>query len=109
VVLITPLINLGSSQIEYQRAARRLGIPTALCVWSWDHLSSKALIRDAPDRVFVWNDVQRREALELHGLPADRDRGHRRAELRSVVQPAAVTDRAGLLRARRAARTIGRS
>jgi len=72
VVLITPLINLGSSQIEYQRAARRLGIPTALCVWSWDHLSSKALIRDAPDRVFVWNDVQRREALELHGLPANR-------------------------------------
>jgi hypothetical protein len=72
VVLITPLINLGSSQIEYQRAARRLGIPTALCVWSWDHLSSKALIRDAPDRVFVWNDVQRREALELHGLPASR-------------------------------------
>jgi hypothetical protein len=72
VVLITPLINLGSSQIEYQRAARRLGIPTALCVWSWDHLSSKALIRDAPDRVFVWNDVQRKEALELHGLPASR-------------------------------------
>jgi hypothetical protein len=28
-----PLINLGS-QIECQRAARRLGIPTALCVWS---------------------------------------------------------------------------
>jgi hypothetical protein len=72
VVLITPLINLGSSQIEYQRAARGLGIPNALCVWSWDHLSSKALIRDWPDRVFVWNDVQRQEALNLHGVPADR-------------------------------------
>jgi membrane protein YqaA with SNARE-associated domain len=72
VVLITPLINLGSSQIEYQRAARGLGIPNALCVWSWDHLSSKALIRDWPDRVFVWNDVQREEALHLHGVPADR-------------------------------------
>ena len=72
VVLITPLINLGSSQIEYQRAARRLGIPTALCVWSWDHLSSKALIRESPERVFVWNDVQRHEAMELHGLPSDR-------------------------------------
>ena len=71
-VLITPLINLGSSQIEYQRAARGLGIPNALCVWSWDHLSSKALIRDWPDRVFVWNDVQRQEALTLHGVPADR-------------------------------------
>jgi hypothetical protein len=72
IVLITPLINLGSSQIEYQRAARGLGIPCALCVWSWDHLSSKALIRDWPDRVFVWNDVQRQEALNLHGVPADR-------------------------------------
>jgi hypothetical protein len=71
-VLITPLINLGSSQIEYQRAARGLGIPNALCVWSWDHLSSKALIRDWPDRVFVWNDVQRQEALNLHGVPSDR-------------------------------------
>jgi len=71
-VLITPLINLGSSQIEYQRAARGLGIPNALCVWSWDHLSSKALIRDWPDRVFVWNDVQRREAIDLHGVPGDR-------------------------------------
>ena len=50
IVLITPLINLGSSQIEYQRAARGLRIPCALCVWSWDHLSSKALIRDWPDR-----------------------------------------------------------
>jgi hypothetical protein len=72
IVLITPLINLGSSQIEYQRAARGLGIPCALCVWSWDHLSSKALIRDWPDRVFVWNDVQRQEALNLHGVPDDR-------------------------------------
>jgi hypothetical protein len=70
VVLITPLIALGSSQIDYLRAARSLGIPTALCVWSWDHLSSKALIREQPDRVFVWNDTQRREARKLHGVPA---------------------------------------
>src|SRR5687767_2036412 len=35
VVLVTPLISLGSSQIDYLRAARSLGIPTALCVWSW--------------------------------------------------------------------------
>ena len=72
IVLLTPLIDLGSSQIEYQRAAHGLGIPHALCVWSWDHLSSKALIRDWPDRVFVWNEVQRREAIDLHGVPDDR-------------------------------------
>jgi hypothetical protein len=71
VVLITPLIALGSSQIDYLRAARSLRIPTALCVWSWDHLSSKALIREYPDRVFVWNDTQKGEATDLHRVPAD--------------------------------------
>jgi hypothetical protein len=72
VVLLTPLIDLGSSQIDYLRAAQALRIPTALAVWSWDHLSSKALVRDCPDRVFVWNGTQQREAVELHGIPSDR-------------------------------------
>ena len=72
VMLVTPLIDLGSSQIDYLRAARQLGVPTALCVWSWDHLSSKALIRECPERVFVWNDTQKREAIELHRVPASR-------------------------------------
>ena len=72
VMLVSPLIDLGSSQIDYIRAARGLRIPTALCVWSWDNLSSKALIREWPDRVFVWNETQRAEAVELHGLPGAR-------------------------------------
>jgi hypothetical protein len=72
IVLITPLIHLGSSQIDYLRAARALRRPTALCVWSWDHLSSKALIREPPDRVFVWNETQKREAMQLHGVSPDR-------------------------------------
>jgi hypothetical protein len=72
VLLITPLVDLGSQQIDFLRAARELGIPTGLCVWSWDHLSSKAYLREHPERVFVWNDTQRREAIESHGVPADR-------------------------------------
>jgi hypothetical protein len=72
VLLITPLVDLGSQQIDYLRAARLLGVPTALAVWSWDHLSSKAFLREYPDRVIVWNPTQRREALDVHGVPADR-------------------------------------
>ena len=72
VVLITPLIELGSPQLDYVRAARAHGIPSALCVWSWDHLSSKALIRVVPDAVIVWNDVQREEAERFHGIAPDR-------------------------------------
>jgi hypothetical protein len=71
-VLVTPLVDLGSQQIDYLRAARQLGIPCGLAVWSWDHLTSKALLREYPDRVFVWNDTQRREAVNEHGVPADR-------------------------------------
>ncbi|MGH7336622.1 MAG: hypothetical protein ACREI7_03510, partial [Myxococcota bacterium] len=71
-VLLTPLVHLGSPQVEVLRSARARGIATALCVGSWDHLSSKSVIRDAPDRVLLWNETQRREAQELHGIAAER-------------------------------------
>jgi hypothetical protein len=72
-LLVTPLIGLvPSSQLDLLRSAQARGIPTAVCVWSWDHLSSKAIIRDLPDRLFVWNDVQRAEATEMHGVPPER-------------------------------------
>ena len=47
-------------------------LPISVCVWSWDHLSSKAIIRDLPDRLFVWNGVQRQEATTMHGVPDER-------------------------------------
>jgi hypothetical protein len=73
VVLLTPLIGLvASPQLDYLQSAKALGCPTALCVWSWDHLSSKAILRNVPDRVFVWNDTQRGEALSLHRVAPER-------------------------------------
>jgi len=71
-VLVTPLIELGSPQFDYLQAARALGLRTALPVTSWDHLSSKALIRMEPDLVLVWNGVQKREAVAYHGMPSRR-------------------------------------
>jgi hypothetical protein len=71
-VLVAPLIDLGSYQHDVVRAGRRRGIPTAVCVGSWDHLSSKALIRDLPDVVYVWNDTQKQEAVTMHGVPPER-------------------------------------
>jgi hypothetical protein len=72
VLMVTPLITIGSPQLDHFAAARRLGVRTVLPVASWDHLSSKALLRAMPDRVVVWNDMQRAEAVGLHGVPADR-------------------------------------
>ena len=72
VVLATPVVNRASTQVEFLKSARRLGIPAATCVASWDNLTNKGLLKFAPERVFVWNEVQRREATELHGIPAER-------------------------------------
>ena len=68
-MLVTPLIELGSDQVEYIKAARALGIPCGLCVHSWDNLTNKGLIHAVPERVFVWNEAQRKEAVDLHAIP----------------------------------------
>lgn len=72
VVVLASLTYSRSQQLDVLKAARVLEIPVAAAIMSWDHLSSKALLHIVPDQVIVWNDVQKREAVEMHGLPADR-------------------------------------
>ena len=72
VLAVTPLIEPGAPQAEFVRAARARGIPAALCVASWDNLTNKGLIHGPVDLVTVWNDAMKREAVELHGIPAGR-------------------------------------
>jgi hypothetical protein len=72
LLLVTPLVELGSQQVDYVKCARRLGVRSALCVASWDNLTSKGLIRVIPDHVIVWNDSQKAEAVTLHGVAPDR-------------------------------------
>jgi len=72
VVLLTSLTFSRSFAMEQVKAAQTLGISTAAGIMSWDHLSSKALIHIQPDATIVWNDVQKREAIEMHDLPESR-------------------------------------
>ena len=72
VVLVSPLISQASPQTDVVKSARALGIPTMLCVASWDHLTTKGVIRVIPERIAVWNDVQRGEAVELHRVAPER-------------------------------------
>jgi hypothetical protein len=68
VVLITPMVELASEQLDYLKCAQALGIPTGVCVHSWDNLTNKGLIKLCPDMVAVWNEAQKMEAIELHGV-----------------------------------------
>jgi hypothetical protein len=71
VVLVSPLVGLGSAQADYLRAARSLGIPVVLPVASWDNLTNKGRLRDVPDGTIVWNTVQVEEAVRLHDVPRE--------------------------------------
>jgi hypothetical protein len=72
VVLVVPHLMPSSTDAQYARSAVATGVPTAICIPSWDNLSSKQLLRVVPDLVTVWNDVQKDEAVTLHGVPEDR-------------------------------------
>jgi hypothetical protein len=72
VVLVSPLVRFGSEQADWVKSARALGIPVGFPVFSWDNLTTKGIVHVHPDCVFVWNAVQRREATEYYGIPAEK-------------------------------------
>jgi hypothetical protein len=67
LVMTTPLV-VGTTQVEWIRSARFAGVPTAFPVASWDNLTLKGLVLEAPDRTYVWNEIQRAEARKYHRI-----------------------------------------
>ena len=72
VLLVSPLVDAASKQVDWVKASRALGIRTAVCVSSWDNLTNKGLLRIEPDLVVVWNDALKREAQQYHYIPAEK-------------------------------------
>ena len=72
IVVVTPLILLASDQPEWVKSAKALDIPVGYPVFSWDNLTTKGIVHVQPDRVFVWNEIQKHEAIAHHGVPEDR-------------------------------------
>lgn len=71
-VLVSPVVDFGSPQVEYLKSAAALGLPSAVCVASWDNLTNRGLLRLVPERVLVWNETQVEEAVAFHGVPRER-------------------------------------
>lgn len=70
-IVLSPMVGVGFTQADFVKSARALGIPSGMLVFSWDNLSNKGLIHDVPDRMFVWNETQKSEAVKLHRYPAE--------------------------------------
>lgn len=52
-------------------SAAKHKLPTMVLVPSWDNLTSKGFFPALPERVAVWNETMRREAIEVHDLPPE--------------------------------------
>src|SRR5688500_12456054 len=74
-LVVSPLVLRGpggAQQTHLVTAARSRGIPVALAVGCWGHLSSKGRIRVPRGVVLLWNEDQRGDAAEMHDVPAGR-------------------------------------
>ena len=71
-VVACPLMETRSPQVGYLRAAHELGVPAAVCVASWDNLTTSSLLHGEPDLVLVWNEAQQKEASRFHGISRER-------------------------------------
>jgi hypothetical protein len=71
IVIVTRVMNL-SADSPLLRQAAKLKIPVVALVASWDNLTSKAFFPFALDSLVVWNDIMRREAIELFNFPEEK-------------------------------------
>jgi hypothetical protein len=64
--LVTANYGTAPDEIRLIRAARRAGTPSIAVVPSWDNLTTKGIIGAPADKLIVWNEIMRTEAVELH-------------------------------------------
>jgi len=72
VVVASPYIYSHSLEVDYLKAAKKLGIPTIAVVQSWDNLTTKGTYNVLPDYLIVWNQPLADEAVTIHGMPREK-------------------------------------
>jgi hypothetical protein len=70
-VVVTATAGVVVSDIRLIRRARAAGVPSVTFTQGWDNLTSKTIVGAKPDRLIVWNERMREEAIELHGFTRD--------------------------------------
>lgn len=72
VLVVTPMNQRFSEEVEYVKAAKTVNIPTVVPVLSWDNLTTKGIFHVIPDLTLVWNKEQRNEAIDIHNVPEEK-------------------------------------
>ncbi len=78
--------------------ARRRGIPSVCIILSWDNLYSRGPMCRRPDRLMVWSEEMRRQAIEVHQFPGDRISVVGALQFRFYADPVAAVEVAAMRR-----------
>ncbi|HEY6886499.1 MAG TPA: hypothetical protein VI300_01930 [Solirubrobacter sp.] len=71
-MLVSPFVDFGAGQSRWIRSARAAGVRSCIAIYSWDALTVRGQIREAPDLMTVWNQTQIDDAATLHEVPRER-------------------------------------
>jgi hypothetical protein len=71
VIVASPVDMRFSEEIEYVKAGKKLGIPVAVPVLSWDNLTTKGLFHSKPNLLLAWNKEHMIEAKKIHRVQQD--------------------------------------
>ena len=72
VLIVTSNLPWDAQELDYLKAASFLGIPAVLQVASWDNLTTKSTFNIIPDKILLWNQAIKEEAVVLHGVPPEK-------------------------------------
>lgn len=71
VLVVCANPGLVFSELPLMRTARRRGVTCMVIDASWDNFTNKLLPVRQVDRLVVWNDLMRTQAISLHGYRPD--------------------------------------
>lgn len=71
VIIVSPLVDMGSELVQHVKVAKSIGVPSVLWVHSWDNLTNKGDLKVRPNQIVVWNDEQLRELQKYHEYEAE--------------------------------------
>lgn len=71
-LIIHPSTLNGYYVNELLPECRKTGIPLVLLMNSWDNPSAKAVCTGIPDKLVVWGEQSRQQAIQYMRMPADR-------------------------------------
>ena len=71
VLVVAANPGLVFSEVPLLRTARRRGVPSMAIDPSWDNFTNKLIPVRQVDRLIVWNEIMKAQAIELHGYDAN--------------------------------------